>query len=66
MNNRLRRLAVLAVLGVATIWAPTPVRLDVVATAAPKLEDLRSVDELKTLFTEDTGNVRLVLMVSPT
>jgi hypothetical protein len=34
--------------------------------AAPSLSDLRGVEELKTLFAEDAGKVRLVLLVSPT
>jgi hypothetical protein len=66
MNNRLRRLVILAVLVVATIWEPSLVRREVVATAAQKVTDLRSVDELKTLFNQDNGKVRLVLLVSPT
>ncbi len=37
-----------------------------VATAAPKLSDLKSVDELRTLFNSDVGKVRLVLLLSPT
>jgi hypothetical protein len=66
MSNRLRRLAVLATLVVMTMWGPSLVRSDVVATAAAKLSDLRGVDELKTLFNQDKGRVRLVLLVSPT
>ena len=34
--------------------------------AAPTLTDLRSADELKTVFNKDAGKVRLVLLVSPT
>jgi hypothetical protein len=34
--------------------------------AAPTLSDLKSVDELKTLFTQDRGKPRLVLLLSPT
>ena len=37
-----------------------------VATAAPKLSDLKGVDELRTLFNNDVGKVRLVLLLSPT
>ena len=49
-----------------TVWAPSDVRSYVVADAAPKLSDLRGVDELKTLFNQDAGKIRLVLLVSPT
>lgn len=34
--------------------------------AAPTLSDLKSVDELKTLFNQDRGKPRLVLLLSPT
>lgn len=34
--------------------------------AAPALSDLKSVDELKTLFNQDRGKPRLVLLLSPT
>ena len=37
-----------------------------VATAAPKLSDLKGIDELRTLFNNDVGKVRLVLLLSPT
>ena len=37
-----------------------------VVSAAPKLSDLRGVDDLKALFNNDAGKVRLVLLVSPT
>lgn len=37
-----------------------------VGTAAPKLSDLKGVDELRTMFNSDVGKVRLVLLLSPT
>jgi len=37
-----------------------------VAPAAPKLSDLKGVDELRALFNGDVGKVRLVLLLSPT
>ena len=36
------------------------------AYAAPTLNDLKSVDELKQLFNENRGKPRLVLLLSPT
>ena len=36
-------------------------------TAAPaSIQDLRGLDELKTMFNRDVGKVRLVLLLSPT
>jgi hypothetical protein len=37
-----------------------------VAAGAPKLADLKGVDELRSLFNADNGKVRLVLLLSPT
>jgi len=37
-----------------------------VATTAPRLSDLKGVDELRSLFNNDVGKVRLVLLLSPT
>ncbi|HYX82471.1 MAG TPA: hypothetical protein VE714_08770 [Gemmatimonadales bacterium] len=34
--------------------------------AAEPLTDLRSVDELRSLFNQDAGKVRLILLLSPT
>ena len=66
MKKRLRCLAALAVLVVMATWGPSLVRSYAAATAASKLVDLRGVNELKTLFNQDRGKVRLVLLVSPT
>lgn len=46
--------------------APRTIGIPPVATAAARLDTLRGVDELKTLFNRDAGKVRLVLLVSPT
>jgi hypothetical protein len=35
-------------------------------TAATEIQDLRGVDELKTLFNADAGKVKLILLLSPT
>jgi hypothetical protein len=37
-----------------------------VAAAAATLTDLKDVDELRALFNDDAGKVRLVLLLSPT
>jgi hypothetical protein len=66
MSIPMRRLAMLATLVVVTTWGPSLLRSEIVATAAAKLTDLRNVDELKALFNQDKGKVRLVLLVSPT
>lgn len=36
------------------------------AAAGPKLVDVKTVGELKTLFNKDAGKYRLVLLLSPT
>lgn len=66
MTHRYGRLAAVAVVALVTTWAPSGVRSYAVADAAPTLSDLRGVDELKTLFNQDAGKIRLVLLVSPT
>jgi hypothetical protein len=49
------------VIGTRTPWiAGQP------AYAAPSLSDLKSVGDLKTLFNQDRGKPRLVLLLSPT
>jgi len=53
-------LGVLLLFGGYTPWSAP------VATAAPTLSDLKGVEELRTLFNNDVGKVRLVLLLSPT
>ena len=48
------------------IDAKTPWNARQLIHAAPTLSDLTSVDELKTLFNQDRGKPRLVLLLSPT
>ena len=48
------------------IDAKVPWNANLPVYAAPALNDLKSVDELKTLFNQDRGKPRLVLLLSPT
>ena len=66
MNTRFPRLGPLAVVVVMTTLALSPPRSYAVARTAPTLQDLHGVAELKTLFNQDKGAVRLVLLISPT
>jgi hypothetical protein len=38
----------------------------VTAATAPVLQDLRGIDELRSLFDSDQGKIRIVLLLSPT
>ena len=65
--NRIRALVVAVGLLAAsgpivngTLRNPDPI------VAAPTLNDLASVDELKMLFNQDRGKAKLVLLLSPT
>jgi hypothetical protein len=72
MTTSLRRgcqflIAVCLSLGVATSTSPLRAA-DVTSSQAvvAPLADLRDVGELKALFNQDTGKIRLVLLLSPT
>ena len=62
--------ALVAAIGLWVVFgaidARTPWHANQLAYAAPTLSDLKSVDELKTLFNQDRGKPRLVLLLSPT
>ena len=64
MMKRLRVVA--AALGVLLLFGGYIPSSAPVATAAPKLSDLKGVEEFQTLFNNDVGKVRLVLLLSPT
>jgi hypothetical protein len=66
MNTRLRRLGRLALVLMMTTWASSHLGSWAIPIATPTLQDLHGVAELKTQFNQDTGKVRLVLLVSPT
>lgn len=50
--------------GAIDAWTPWNTNQPIYA--APMLSDLKSADELKTLFNQDRGKPRLVLLLSPT
>lgn len=45
---------------------PQPFTQAPVASAAPALQDLRGVDQLRSLFDNDRDKIRIVLLLSPT
>ena len=55
-----RRALLQAIPGLAVVGASRLV------AAAPQLHDLRQIDEFKKLFNADTGQPRIVLLLSPT
>ena len=65
-----RSLSVIVSLCTALMIGASPMRpVDAASSPAASratLTDLRSVDDLKTLFNADIGKTRLVLLVSPT
>lgn len=64
MRQWIRPIVCALAIAVLTGAGITPVRKVAAATSA--LTDLRSVDELRDLFNKDSGQVRIVLLVSPT
>jgi hypothetical protein len=66
MKNMRIVAALLGTLLVSSGYFPSADGPASVATAAPELTDLRGVDELRSLFNNDAGKVRLVLLLSPT
>lgn len=68
MNIKTR--ALVAAIGICLLFGGTrpswPHSIAPTADAASTLGDLKSIEELKTLFNEDRGKPRLVLLLSPT
>src|SRR5262249_54840227 len=67
MRNQLRRVVVLMALVAIATWDRSVVHPHAVeAATTATLTDLSGVNDLKTLFNQDKGKIRLVLLVSPT
>ena len=68
MNMKFR--ALVAAIGLWVAFGASDARMlsdaNQLIYAVPSLSDLKSVDELKTLFNQDRGKPRLVLLLSPT
>jgi hypothetical protein len=64
-NMRVMTAAIATLLLLGGYFPPAGASAPVV-TAASALRDLQGVDELRTLFNNDVGKVRLVLLLSPT
>jgi hypothetical protein len=62
-----RRTRILFVLvGLACALTVIEARSGPQTATPPVIQDLRGLDELKTMFNRDAGKVRLVLLLSPT
>lgn len=61
-----RALTVLAALVVLLGGCGGSKRDDVAESAAPKVRDISTLDDLKRTFNEDEGTPRLLLILSPT
>jgi len=55
-----------AVLAAVVLASPLRQAHSGVALAAPVLQDLRGLGELRSLFERDRGKIRIVLLLSPT
>jgi hypothetical protein len=66
MKNTLIMAAALGTLLLLGGNVPSHTEYAPAVAAAPKLSDLKGVDELRTLFNNDAGKIRLVLLLSPT
>lgn len=66
MPNHLCRRSLRAVAAAALAFTALQARAELQTTASATIQDLRGVDELKSMFNRDAGKVRLVLLLSPT
>jgi hypothetical protein len=66
MSQKPRSMACALAVLVIAIAQPGQGSLSPSLIAATNLTDLQSVDDLKAIFNRDAGNVRLVLLASPT
>jgi hypothetical protein len=66
MTNHTHHHVLLVFLSLALAMTTVDARPLLQTTAGTTIQDLRGVDELKTMFNRDAGKVRLVLLLSPT
>lgn len=66
MRSHMRSRSVLSIVGLVLALTVVQARPGQQTAAVTTIQDLRGVDELKTMFNRDAGKVRLVLLLSPT
>jgi hypothetical protein len=66
MTHHTHNRVLLVLFGLAVALTTVDARPRPQTTVGTTIQDLRGLDELKTMFNRDAGKVRLVLLLSPT